>query len=164
MEYEGVDVWIHIFLISALASRAWSASCPGRFNTGERTPATHWIGGWVDPRAGLNDVEKRKFLTLPGLELRSLGRPARSQSLYWLGYLGSYRADNALLESRYFDGIHFLDTLYIFEQNVNYRINRSSLFSWINYITSLEDGLLWSKHVGVLTKCNKYKEINHLYI
>jgi hypothetical protein len=30
----------------------------------------------VDPRAGLDDVEKRKFLTLPGLELRPLGRPA----------------------------------------------------------------------------------------
>jgi hypothetical protein len=40
---------------------------------------TQWIGGWVGPRAGLNDVEKRKFLTLPGLKLRSLGRPARSQ-------------------------------------------------------------------------------------
>jgi hypothetical protein len=47
----------------------------------ERTPDTHWIGGWVDPRAGLDDVEKRKFLNLPGLELRPLGRPARSQSL-----------------------------------------------------------------------------------
>jgi hypothetical protein len=27
----------------------------------------------VDPKAGLNDVEKRKFLTLSGLELRPLG-------------------------------------------------------------------------------------------
>jgi hypothetical protein len=35
----------------------------------------------LDPRAGLDDVEKKKFLTLPGLELRSLGRPARSHSL-----------------------------------------------------------------------------------
>jgi hypothetical protein len=26
----------------------------------------------VGPRAGLNDVEKRKFLTLPGLELQSV--------------------------------------------------------------------------------------------
>jgi hypothetical protein len=34
-----------------------------------KNPGTHWIGGWVDPRAGLDDVEKRKFLTLPGLEL-----------------------------------------------------------------------------------------------
>jgi hypothetical protein len=31
----------------------------------------------VDPRADLDDVVKRKFLTLPGLELRPLGRPAR---------------------------------------------------------------------------------------
>jgi hypothetical protein len=27
-------------------------------------------------RAGLDDLEKRKFLTLPGLELRPFGRPA----------------------------------------------------------------------------------------
>jgi hypothetical protein len=35
----------------------------------------------VGPRACLDDM-KRKFLTLPGLELRPLGHPARSQSLY----------------------------------------------------------------------------------
>jgi hypothetical protein len=28
----------------------------------------------VGPRAGVDDLEKRKFLTLPGLELRPLGR------------------------------------------------------------------------------------------
>jgi hypothetical protein len=39
-------------------------------------------------RAGLDDVEKRKFLFLPGLELRPLGRPARSQSLHRLSYPG----------------------------------------------------------------------------
>jgi hypothetical protein len=33
-----------------------------------RAPGTHWIGGWVDPRAELDDVEKKKFLTLPGLQ------------------------------------------------------------------------------------------------
>jgi hypothetical protein len=54
-----------------------------------RRGKTHWIGGWVDPRAGLDDMEKRKFLTLPGLELRPIGRPARSQSLYQLRYPGS---------------------------------------------------------------------------
>jgi hypothetical protein len=31
----------------------------------ERVPGTHWIGGCVDPTAGLDDAEKRKFLTLP---------------------------------------------------------------------------------------------------
>jgi hypothetical protein len=38
----------------------------------------------VGLRTGLDDMEKRKFLTLPGLELRPLGRPGRSQSLYRL--------------------------------------------------------------------------------
>jgi hypothetical protein len=30
-------------------------------------------------------------LTLPGLEPRPLSRPARSQSLYWLRYPGSFQ-------------------------------------------------------------------------
>jgi hypothetical protein len=82
--YGGVDLYIHIFLTSVLVEGEWSASRPGRFTPGEKAPSTHWIGGWVGPRAGLDDVEKRKFLTLPGLELRPLCRPARSQSLYLL--------------------------------------------------------------------------------
>jgi hypothetical protein len=43
----------------------------------------------VGPRTGLDDVEERKFLILPGLELQPLGRPARKQSLYRLSYPGS---------------------------------------------------------------------------
>jgi hypothetical protein len=35
-------------------------------------------GGWVDLRAGLDDLENRTFLTLPGLELRPLFSRARS--------------------------------------------------------------------------------------
>jgi hypothetical protein len=42
----------------------------------------------VGPRADLDDVEKRKFLTLLELELRSLGCLARSQSQYQLSYPG----------------------------------------------------------------------------
>jgi hypothetical protein len=45
----------------------WRSSCvasrPCRFTPEGRAPGTHW----VDPRAGLDDVEKRKFLILPGL-------------------------------------------------------------------------------------------------
>jgi hypothetical protein len=88
--YGGVDVQIHISLNSSLAGDEWSASRPGRFTAGERVPVTYRIGGWVDPRAGLEDVEKRKFLTLPGLELRPLGRRASSQSLYRLSHPGSH--------------------------------------------------------------------------
>jgi hypothetical protein len=73
-------------LTSALDGGEWSASRPCRFTPREITPGTHWIGGWVGARAGLGDV--RKFLTLPGFELRTLGRPARSHSLYRLRYLG----------------------------------------------------------------------------
>jgi hypothetical protein len=34
----------------------------------------------VGPRTGLDDVERKKILPLPRLELRPLGRPARSYS------------------------------------------------------------------------------------
>jgi hypothetical protein len=43
-----------------------------------KSPGAHSIWGWVGPRAGLDDVEKRKNLTLPGLEIWPLGRPAQS--------------------------------------------------------------------------------------
>jgi hypothetical protein len=71
-------------LSSALAGGEWSASRSGHF-----TPGTHSTGVGVDPRAGLDDVEKRKFLAVPGLELHPLSRPGRSQSLYRLRYPGS---------------------------------------------------------------------------
>jgi hypothetical protein len=82
--YEEGDVYIHIFLTLALVGGDWSASRPGRFALVERAPGTHWIGGWMDPRTSLDDVEKKKILTLPGLKLWSLGRPACSQS-YMIG-------------------------------------------------------------------------------
>jgi hypothetical protein len=56
--YGGVDVWTHVFLISALVGDEWSASRLGLFTPRERAPGTHWIGGWVDPKAGLDDMEK----------------------------------------------------------------------------------------------------------
>jgi hypothetical protein len=43
---------------------------PAALFPGKEPTRTRWIGGWADY------VEKGKFLTLPGLELRSLGRPA----------------------------------------------------------------------------------------
>jgi hypothetical protein len=75
--YGEVEAKIHIFLIWALVGGEWSASRSCRFNPGERATGTHWIGSWVVPRGGLDDVEKRKIFKLPGLELRHLGRPAR---------------------------------------------------------------------------------------
>jgi hypothetical protein len=68
--------WMHrstFFSISALVGGEWSGSHPGRFTPREGTAHTHRIGGLVDPKAGMDDLEKKKFLTLPGLELRLLG-------------------------------------------------------------------------------------------
>jgi hypothetical protein len=84
--YGGVFVEIYIFLTSALVGGEWSASLSSRFTPGEIAHDTHWIGGWVGPRAGLDDVEERKFLTLSGLDLRPFCRPARSQLLLIMFY------------------------------------------------------------------------------
>jgi hypothetical protein len=64
------------FLDSALDGGDWSASRPGHFTPGDIVPGTYWIEGWVVPRDGLDDMEKRKLLTLPGLEFRSLAGSA----------------------------------------------------------------------------------------
>jgi hypothetical protein len=78
---------MNIFLTSALVGVA--RFMPRQLYPGERAPGTHCIGSSVDPRAGLDAVEKRKFLILPGLGLRPLCHPARRQSLYRLRYPGS---------------------------------------------------------------------------
>jgi len=56
--YRGVRVEHHAFLTSALNGDEWSASGPGRFTPGERTPSTHWMGGWVGTKAGLDMVAR----------------------------------------------------------------------------------------------------------
>jgi hypothetical protein len=87
--YGWVDVQTQVFLTSAIIGGEWSAWRPGGFTSGERAHIIDLMGGWVDTRAGPDDVEKRKILTLPALELRILGCLTRSQSLYGLRYPGS---------------------------------------------------------------------------
>jgi hypothetical protein len=88
--YRRVDVYIHIFLTSSLAGGERSDSRPCRFTPGVRATGIHWIGGWVGPRAGLDEVEKRKILDPTGtLTPTPRFRLARSQSLYRLRYPSS---------------------------------------------------------------------------
>jgi hypothetical protein len=54
--YGRVDIWIHMFSTSALAGGEWSVTRLGHFTPVERAHGTHWIGGWVDHRAGLDDL------------------------------------------------------------------------------------------------------------
>jgi hypothetical protein len=66
------------FSTSALDWGERSTSRPGRaLAPRERTPGTHCTGGWVGPTAG----QRKNPLPLPGIEPRSSGRPARSQTL-----------------------------------------------------------------------------------
>jgi hypothetical protein len=55
---------------------------PAAIPPGDRVPGTLSIGGWVGSKVGPDDIEKRKFLILPGLEPQTFGRPAHIQSLY----------------------------------------------------------------------------------
>jgi hypothetical protein len=48
-------------LTSALDGGEWSDSRPGHFTPRETASITHWIGGWVGPRAVLEAVVKRKI-------------------------------------------------------------------------------------------------------
>jgi hypothetical protein len=58
-----------------------------RFTPGVRTPGTHWTEGWVGPRDGLDTEVRGKISCL--CRGSKLHRPVRSQTLYWLSYLGS---------------------------------------------------------------------------
>jgi hypothetical protein len=62
--YWGSGVQLHALLNSALDGGEWSASRHSRFIPREGAPGTHWIGGWVGPRAGLDAVVKRKIPSL----------------------------------------------------------------------------------------------------
>jgi hypothetical protein len=48
-------------LTSVLYGGEWLASRPSRFTPRERAPDTHWKGGWVGPRAGLDVMVKRRI-------------------------------------------------------------------------------------------------------
>jgi hypothetical protein len=80
----GVEVQLHTFLISALDGGEWSVSHPGRFTPRVKAAGTHWIGGWVVPRVGLDAVVRRK--RIPSSPFRNLnpGRPKRHHEIQWL--------------------------------------------------------------------------------
>jgi hypothetical protein len=53
--YGGVVVQIRVLFSSEIVGGEWLAFCPR--------------GGWMGPRTGLDDVERKKILPLPELEV-----------------------------------------------------------------------------------------------
>jgi hypothetical protein len=91
MEALGRRYSSYSFSTSTLDGVSGQHHAPAALYDGERTPGTHWTGGWVGLRAGLDTGARGNILSpLPGIEPRSPGRPARSQALYWLSYPGSW--------------------------------------------------------------------------
>jgi hypothetical protein len=72
------------FSTSAFDWSEWSASRSVRFTPRESGPGTHWIGGWVGPRAGLTKISCPCGESNPG-------RPSRSLSLYRLFKTHNFR-------------------------------------------------------------------------
>jgi hypothetical protein len=66
-------VYLHAVSTSALDGSERSDSRSGRFNTGIRASCMHWIGIWVNPKAGLDAVARRKIplLAVLGIQLLS---------------------------------------------------------------------------------------------
>jgi hypothetical protein len=105
-----------IFLTSSQDGGEWSASRPGRFTPRGKSARYQFnrrLGG-TQSQSGRRGEEK--LLTLPGLELRTLGRPARGESLYRLRYPGS----NNIL--KYEIILHFFHRLYFVSFGVSYDI------------------------------------------
>jgi hypothetical protein len=74
----GVEVWLDAFLTPALNARHWSASRSGRFSPRERALCTHWVGGRVDPRVGLDAAMVNRKVTVPAGNRTSVVQPALS--------------------------------------------------------------------------------------
>jgi hypothetical protein len=85
-----VEIQLHAFLSWALDVGEWLASRPDRLTPVETDPGTHWVGGWVGPRAVLDTVVERK---IPSLRRESTPRTpivqTVAQSPYRLSYHGS---------------------------------------------------------------------------
>jgi hypothetical protein len=70
---------------SALDGVSGQRHAPAPHYPREKTLGTHCTGGWVGLRAGLDTEDRGKInLPPPGIEPRSPGLPARSQTLYGL--------------------------------------------------------------------------------
>jgi hypothetical protein len=67
LSHWGMEIQLHAFLTSVLDRGEWTKS-----------PDTHCIGGWVDPRIGLDSAENKSLLASAGYQTQIL-RSSNSQ-------------------------------------------------------------------------------------
>jgi hypothetical protein len=60
-ECEGMEVQFHLPWPQHKIELHGQLHAPAALPPEERVPGTYCLGGWVDPRVGLNAVEKRKI-------------------------------------------------------------------------------------------------------
>jgi hypothetical protein len=95
-------------------------------------PCIHWVGGWLDPRAGRNVKEKRRILPLQGIESRVLACrftdwyvPAPIRDILTLQKLsGVFRWRGALRYTQTFTLKEKWNLFYIFHANLSHVIIR----------------------------------------
>jgi hypothetical protein len=110
-----------------------------RFTPGERTPGTHWTGGWVSPRAGLDAKARRKILCL--CRGSNPGRPVRSQTLYWLSYYLATVPCTNIEDYRYI--------IFSIPNLLNYFLVMQVITNSINFLMKfVRIGQLFQYHVG----------------
>jgi hypothetical protein len=79
------EVWLLLILnLSTRWGQVVSVMPQLHFSPGERTPSTHWIGGWVGLRACLDAGTRIKILC--PCRGSNPNCPARNQTLYCLSY------------------------------------------------------------------------------
>jgi hypothetical protein len=66
---KGAKVQLHVFLTSALVGGEWSVSRPSHVTAEEGVTGTHWIGGWVGHRSGIDTGKKKPLCTCSELKL-----------------------------------------------------------------------------------------------
>jgi hypothetical protein len=69
---------LHPFILSALDRCEWSASHASRFTPKGEVSGASGIEGWADPSSGLDALEHRVVLPLPGIEPRFFCRLSRN--------------------------------------------------------------------------------------
>ena len=81
----GVKIQLYTFFNLSARWEWWLTPCRGCCSLHlKKKPDTHWIGGWVGPRGGLNGCGKSHT------GIRYPDRPIRSESLYRLLYPGPH--------------------------------------------------------------------------